>query len=249
MQEFFDTYYAPNNAVLSIAGDFEPAEAMALVHRYFDGIPRHAVAPYRPPELQPQTSERTDTLPDPHAQLPAFHIAWHIPESREADHYALEMLGLILGDGESSRLYQELVKERELCQEIFVGTDDRRGPDLFSVWAIMAQGHTGAEARQHIFAQLESVAQRGVTERELQKARNRVRSIFIFGLQSNRDRSQRLAEFELYYGNAELIRTEADHYMRVTRADVQRVAGQYFAATNRTVLDVVPLPAQEGGER
>ena len=249
MQEFFDTYYAPNNAVLSIAGDFDPDEAMTLVHRYFDGIREHAVAPYRPGELPPQTSERTATLPDAHAQLPAFHIAWHIPPIREDDHYALEMLGLILGDGDSSRLYQELVKEEELCQEIFVGTDDRRGPDLFSVWAIMAEGHQGQEARDRIYAQIRSVAQSGVTERELQKAQNRIRSLFIFGLQSNLQRAQRLAEFELYFGDAQIIRGEADRYMRVTRDDIRRVAGQYFAETNRTVLDVVPAPAEEGGEQ
>jgi len=247
VQEFFETYYAPNNAVLSIAGDFDSDEAMTLIHRYFDSIENRPVAPYRPSELAPQTRERTDTMTDPHAPLPAFHIAWHIPENRQPDHYALEMLGLILGDGESSRLYQELVKEDELCQEIFVGTDDRRGPDLFSVWAIMAQGQSAQDARARVYAQLESVAQSGVTERELQKAQNRVRSIFVFGLQSNLQRSQRLAEFELYHGDAELIRPELGQYLNVTRADVQRVAGQYFAATNRTVLDVVPAP-QEASE-
>src|SRR5690606_27896668 len=104
VQEFFNRYYAPNNAVLSISGDFDPEEAMQLVRRYFGEIPSREVPPYQPGELSPQTSERTDTLPDPLAQRPAFHLAWHIPPSREADHYALEMLGLVLGDGESSRL-------------------------------------------------------------------------------------------------------------------------------------------------
>jgi predicted Zn-dependent peptidase len=185
-------------------------------------------------------------MQDPLAERPAFHIAWHIPPSREADHYALEMMGLVLGDGDSSRLYQELVKERELCQEIFVGTDDRRGPDLFSVWAIMSAGHTGNEARERIYAQIDSLTRRGVTDRELEKARNRVRSLFIFGLQSNLQRSQRLAEYELYYGNAETIREELARYNAVTSDDIRRVAGQYFAATNRTVLDVVPAPEQQG---
>ncbi|MEZ4337243.1 MAG: pitrilysin family protein [Sandaracinaceae bacterium] len=248
VQEFFDTYYAPNNAVLSIAGDFDPDEAMAMVHRYFDDIQNRPVAPYRPEALRPQTRERTDTLEDAHAPLPAFHVAWHIPTSREADHYALEMMGLVLGDGESSRLYQELVKDEELCQEVFVGTDDRRGPDLFSVWAIMAQGQSPEEARNRIYSQIERVAREGVTARELQKAQNRVRSLFVFGLQSNLQRSQQLAEFELYHGDAELIRQELGQYLNVTNADIQRVAGQYFAATNRTVLDVVPA-AEEGGEQ
>ncbi|MEC7518774.1 MAG: pitrilysin family protein [Myxococcota bacterium] len=250
VQQFFDTYYKPNNAVLSIAGDFDPEEAMTLVRRYFGEIPSGELPEYAPGELAPQTSERVDTILDPLAPRPAFHLAWHIPPTREADHYALEMMGLILGDGESSRLYQELVKERELAQEVFIGTDDRRGPDLFSAWVILSEGHTGEEAREVIYGQLDSVARRGVTERELEKARNRIRATFVFGLQSNLQKSQRLAEYELYHGNAEHIREEMGRYMAVTREDIQRVAGQYFAETNRTVLDVVPQPPQqEGGEQ
>jgi predicted Zn-dependent peptidase len=250
VQEFFDTYYTPNNAVLSIAGDFDPDEAMELVERYFGDIPSREVPELELPELAPQTRERTETMQDPLAERPAFHIGWHIPPTRHGDHYALEMMGLILGDGESSRLYQELVKEEEICQQIYVGTDDRRGPDLFSVWAILAEGHTGEEARERIYAQIERIADEGVTERELQKARNRVRSLFIFGLQSNLQKAQRLAEYELYWGDAEIIRGEMDRYMDVTREDIERVAGQYFAPTNRTVLDVVPPPSgEEGGEQ
>ena len=247
VQEFFDTYYSPSNAVVSIAGDFDPEEAMTMVRRYFGDIPAREVPEFQPGELPPQTSERTETMQDPLAPRPAFHLGWHIPPSREADHYALEMMGLILGDGESSRLYQQLVKEEEIAQEIFVGTDDRRGPDLFSVWAILAEGHTGEEARELIYAQLENVAEEGVTERELQKAQNRVSSLFVFGLQSNLQKSQRLAEYEVYFGNAELIREEMARYMAVTSEDIQRVAGQYFAPTNRTVLDVVPAPQQQEG--
>lgn len=245
VQEFFDSYYAPNNAVVSISGDFDPEEAMELVRRFFGEIQRRDVPPYEPGPMAPQTSERTDTMQDPLAELPAFHIAWHIPSSREADHYALEIMGLVLGDGESSRLYQELVKERELVQSIFVGTDDRRGPDLFSVWAIVANGRTPEEVRPHIYAEIERIARAGVTERELEKAKNRVRSSFVFGLQSNLQRARHLAEFETYWGNAELIRSELDRYLAVTDDDIRRVAGLYFAPTNRTVLDVVPAPRQQ----
>jgi zinc protease len=249
VQQFWQTYYAPNNAVVSISGDFDPDEAMQLVRRYFGDIPSREVPDFEPPPLSPQTSERTDTIEDPLAERPAFHVDWHIPPSRERDHYALEMLSLVLGDGESSRLYQELVKERELMQSIQVSTDDRRGPDLFSVWGIVSAGHTGAEVRPHIYAQIDRIAREGITPRELEKAKNRVRSIFIFGLQSNLQRAQRLAEYETYWGNAELIRGELDRYLAVTNDDVRRVAGQYFAPTNRTVLDVVPAPQQqqEGG--
>ena len=106
----------------------------------------------------------------------------------------------------------------------------------------MAQGHTGAEVREVLYQQMERVGAEGVTDRELEKVKNLVRRQFVFGLQSNLARARQLAEYELYDGNASLLRTELDRYLAVTREDVQRVARQYFAATNRSVLDVLPPP-------
>ncbi len=248
VQEFFNTYYAPNNAVVSISGDFDPEDALAMVKHYFGDIPARETPAFDPPPRAKQTAEQRETMYDANATLPAFHLAYHIPTSRTPDHYALEMLALVLGDGESSRLYQRLVKREEICQEVAVGTDDRRGPDLFSAWAVMASGHQPKAAQEVIYAELESIARESVTERELQKAKNRVSGAFVFGLQSNMARSQRLAEFELYYGDANLLKLELDHYLAVTAEDIKRVAGQYFDVTNRTVLDVLPgeAPAEEG---
>lgn len=251
VQDFWQTYYAPNNAVLSISGDFEPTATLALVERYFGNIGRRATPAYAPGAIAAQTREITETMIDPLAPLPAFHIAYHIPQSHETSHYPLELLAIVLGDGESSRLYQKLVKETELLQEISVSTDDRRGPDVFSFWGVVSTGHTGAEARTIIFNEIQDIARRGITARELEKARNRIRASFVFGLQSNLSRAMQLAEYEMYWGNAELLRAELDRYLAVTADDVQRAASTYFDATNRTVLDVVPPPgdAAEGGGR
>jgi predicted Zn-dependent peptidase len=243
VQEFFDTHYAPNNAVLGIAGDFEPAAALGLVQTYFGAIPKANVKPFSTPELAPQTAERKDSMLDPLAELPAFHVAYHIPRDREPDHYPLDLLALVLGDGESSRLYQKLVKEKEILQEIDVNTDGRRGPDLFSFWGICAKGKSAEAARKAIFDELTSVAQKGVSARELQKAKNRMRANFVFGLATNLARASKLAEYETYFGDANLLMTELGHYSTVTQDDIKRVAGQYFAPTNRTVLDVVPARA------
>lgn len=248
VQEFWTRWYPPNNAVLVVSGDFEIDAAMALIHQHFDDIERREVPAWSEGDLAPQTAERTDTLYDSHAHLPAFHVTWHIPRSREPDHYALELLAMALGDGESSRLYQELVKEREICTEFFVSTDDRRGPDLFSAFAVMAEGHAGPEARPVIYAAIEDIARRGLSVRELARIRNRIRSYFVFSIQGNLSRARTLAEYELYHGNAELIRTELDRYLAVTSADIQRVASTYFAETNRTVLDVVPQPTPAAEE-
>jgi predicted Zn-dependent peptidase len=240
VRAFHDRYYAPDNAVLSVAGDFDPAQLMEMVRRHFGMIPARRAPPWQDPGFAPQTEERTDTMVDPQAQLPAFHVVWHIPPRRTPDHYPLELLAAVLGMGESSRLHQELVKNRELANQVNVYTEDRRGPDIFGVWCLVAQGRTGAEVREVLYREMDRVANEGISDRELEKVKNLVRRHFVFGLQSNLNRARQLAEYELYDGNAALLRTELDRYLAVTREDVQRVARQYFAPSNRTVLDVLP---------
>ena len=240
VRAFHDRYYAPDNAVLSIAGDFEPAQAMEMVRAHFAMIPARRAPAWTDPGFTPPTEPSAETMTDPLARSAAFHVLWHIPARRTPDHYALEILATILADGDSSRLHQSLVRQREILADINVETDDRRGPDLFIAFGIVAGAHTGAEARAVIDETIRDVAERGVTARELDKARNRFRHRFVFGLQSNMARAMHLAEFELYDGNASLLRSELDRYLAVTAADVQRVARQYLLTPNRTVLDVVP---------
>jgi predicted Zn-dependent peptidase len=243
VQQFFTTYYAPNNAVVSIAGDFEPEAAVKLVQQYFGKIPAASVKPFTTPDPPPQTAERKDSMLDPLAELPAFHVGYHIPRDRDPDHYPLEMLALILGDGDSSRLYQKLVKEREILQDISVNTDGRRGPDLFSFWAVCAEGKSPEAARTLIFDELKSIATKGISARELEKAKNRVKAEFVFGLQGNLSRATRLAEYETFFGDANLLLGELDRYSAVSGEDIKRVTAQYFVPTNRTILDVVPAKA------
>ena len=242
VRAFWKQYYGPANAVLAIAGDFDPEQAFALVKHYFGTIDDRSKPRPVPSEIKPQTSERSDTLIDANAELPAFHLAWHVPPARHEDHYALEILASVLGDGESSRLYQLLVKDKELLQEIYLGTDDRRGPDLFSVWAVVSRQGSAAKAKELIFQSLEDVAEKGISARELERAKNQIRSRVVFGLQSSLHRASKLAEYELFFGDANIIRDELERYLSVSEADVRRVAGAYFPATNRTVLDVVPAP-------
>jgi predicted Zn-dependent peptidase len=240
VRAFHDRYYAPDNAVIAIAGDFDAAQAMSLVRQYVGPIAPRRAPPWQAPAYEPPHAERVDTITDAHAQAPAFHVAWHIPPQREPDHYALDVLATVLGNGRSSRLYQDLVRRDEIASSIEVDTEGHRGPDIFTVWCILASGHTGAEARARIDQQLDDIAQRGITERELGRARNLLRRQFVFGLQSYLIRARRLAVYEMYDGDATLIRTELDRYLAVTSADVQRVAGRYFAHENRAVLDVLP---------
>ncbi|MEM7446949.1 MAG: pitrilysin family protein [Myxococcota bacterium] len=242
--DFYNRFYGPNNAVVAIAGDFESRQAMDVLGTYFEEIEPRSRPERVEPTFTPQTEQRRSTNIDRFAELPALHLAYSIPPMRTETHYALELLALLLGDGESSRLYQTLVKDLELCTQISVYTYDRRGPDLFHIFGILSKTEHASATEEAIYREIRSIAEEGVSPRELQKAKNRVRSYFVFGLQSNLNRAQRLAEYEMYWGNAEELRTELQHYLQVSSAQIQDAAGRYFAATNRTVLSVLPTSSQ-----
>jgi predicted Zn-dependent peptidase len=237
---FWQGWYGPNNAVLAIVGDFDPDEAARLVEEHFGQIPRRTVPAWTDPGFAGQTAERSEVMYDRLATMPAFFVLYHIPPARHADHYAVEMLAVILGDGESSRLYQLLVEENRVCTEVSAYTDDRRGPDLINIEGIVAAGHQPAEARLLVEQEIERVQTAGVTDREMTKARNRVRAHFVFGLETTLQRAQQLAEFELFHGDARLLLTEVERYLAVTPQQVQDAARRYLPASNRTVLDVIP---------
>ncbi len=239
---FYESWYAPNNAVLVVVGDFESTEALRLVEEHFGDIPRRQIPQWQDPGFPDQAEEQVETMEDRLAQLPAFFVTHHIPESRHTDHYPLELLGVILGDGESSRLHRRLVEEEQVCTQVRAYTDDRRGPDLFNFEGILSSGHQPAEARALIDEEVARIVRDGVTPRELTKARNRARAYFVFGLQTTMQRAQQLAEFELYWGDATLLRTELNRYLAVTAEQIQNVARRYLVVTNRTVLDVLPAP-------
>lgn len=251
-RDFYQSWYAPNNAVLSVVGDFEPEAALQLVQEHFGDIPRRTVPQWQDPGFPGQTEEHQEVMSDRLARLPAFFVVYHIPQNREAEHYPLELLGVIMGDGDSSRLHRLLVEERRVCSYVRAYTDDRRGPDLMNFEGFMAAGHQPAEARQIVYEEIDRIAREGVTPRELTKARNRARAAFVFGLQTTLQRARQLGEYELYYGDAGILRTEVNRYLEVTAEQIQQAAAQYLTESNRTVLDVMPAsepaPGQDGPE-
>src|SRR5262249_51642599 len=150
--------------------------ALQFTQSFFGKIAARKVPGYEPGSLKAQTSEHRETISDPNASLQGMHIAYHIPASREKDHYALEILGNALSDGESSLLYRKLVKDKELCVEVHADADGRRGPDLFSFWLLMASAKQPADAETVINALIQEIGQKGLSERDLQKAKNRIQS-------------------------------------------------------------------------
>ncbi|MBX3185578.1 MAG: insulinase family protein [Labilithrix sp.] len=241
VRAFHASYYAPNNAVLSIAGDFEEAEALALVKKYFgDARPQPNVPRFDPPPLPAQTAPRSTVVEDGHAKLPAVFMGWVIPPSHEPDHYALELAAMLLGDGESSRLHRALVRERSLAIGADAQTGGNRGPDMFELDVKLASGARVDQVVKLVEGQIADVAKLGPSDDDMKKLKNRLRAKFLFGLQSNFARAQKLAEMELYRGDASLLNAELDKYLAVTKDDVKRVTAKYLTPSRRSLVEVKP---------
>jgi predicted Zn-dependent peptidase len=241
VQAFHDAYYGPDNAVLAIAGDFDPDVAMDYVHQYFADAPRRKVAPpYTPPPVPEQSAPRCADVPDTNARTPGLYVGWVIPPARTPEHYALEMAASILGQGESSRLYQRLVRTDGTAQRVMVWTNDQRGPDLFGLNVVLSEKAKLPEVEKTVDAELSRFAETGPTPAELAKAKTRASSDFLFGLETNLDRANQLAEFELFWGDAKLLTRELEHYQAVTATEVRDAVKKYLTKERRSIVHVLP---------
>lgn len=240
VRAFHASYYAPNNAILAIAGDFDENEALGYAKKYFGDAKSITVPKYEPPAMPEQTAPRNAVVEDTHAKLPAVLYGWTVPESSHPDHYALELAARLLSDGESSRLYRALVRERSLTVDASAELAGHRGPDMFEISARLASGAKVADVQKLIESQIGDVARIGPTDEEMKKLRARVVSTYLFHLESNFARAQQLAEFELYRGDANLLDKELDKYLAVTKDDIKRVTAKYLTTQRRNTIEVKP---------
>jgi predicted Zn-dependent peptidase len=246
VQEFFRIYYAPNNAVLAIVGDFETGEAIELVRKYFEGIPSQP-AP-RPVDVsEPEdVAQSQEVFDDKLAPAPAFVLGWKIPARRTPDFYALSLAADLIFEGDSSRLYQKLVKGDESVVSIQGGIDERRGPSALYIFALPKPGEEVATIRDQIFDEIRSLRNSGPSAAEMEKLRNGLCNDVVRGRQSTMYRAQRLAEYTLYDGDPTLFDTELDQYLAITPEQIRSAVERYLDVENRVVLDIVPAALAEG---
>lgn len=238
---FHAQHYGPNNAVLSIAGDIDPAEAMALVHRYFDRVPKITVAPFREGTLPEQRAPRQETMVDAHARTAASLSGWAIPFTLDADHPALELAADLLGGGESSRLNHLLVVERRLAQSVSAYCDViRRGPDSLIIDVKLAAGANALEVERLVDGELLRLARTPPSAAELSALHRKAISRLVFGLEDNTSRAVLTGAYELLYGDAGLLERQLPRYLAVTADDVRRVAGRYLTPARRSRILVLP---------
>ncbi len=238
--EFHEMFYVPNNAVLVIAGDIDVDATRPLVEKYFAEIPAGTKEIRRPQPNEPRRMvEVRDTVYD-NIQLPAVIQAYHIPGQGTDDYYAVEMLGSILSQGQSSRLYRSLVDEQRLAIQVAAIPLGLEHPGLSIVFGIPQMGVDPKLLEDAINIELEKIRNELITEVEMEKLRNQYENRIVNNNNTIASRAQNLASNHTFFGNADRVNTLLDKYMAVTREDIQRAAQEYFRENNRVVLYFLP---------
>ncbi len=242
VREFFHTFYRPDNATVVIVGDFSASQAIAWAEKYFRGIPRSQQAVPRVSVQEPiHTDERRATRSyGRNSPLPAVVAGYQMPAIFTPDSYPLNLASSILSAGESSRLYRKLVYDDRIALQTAGFGAFTEHPNLFIAFAVMNQGHGAAEGERAIASVLEQVRTSPVNPGELEKAKNQATSSSILGRETVQQIADALGRAAVLGGDPALTNTELDHYLRVTLADIQRVAREYFVSAHRTVLTIEP---------
>ena len=246
VKDFFRVYYAPNNAALALVGDFKPDVALARIKKYFEAIPSQSAPPPVDTTEPVQAAERRFTVQDPLARLPQIIIGYKGIAGNTPDSYAMQVLSQALVTGQSSRLYQKLVKEKELVTGVFGFPNTMRGGGDYQITATVAPGKKLEDVEAAINDEIVRIQREPIADWELTKAKNSSRRSSIQALQNSLGTATRLAQFAVFYNDPNLINTQFDKIAAVTKDDVQRVANKYLKATNRTVGITVPQTRSGG---
>ena len=257
VRSFFKTYYAPNNAVLVVAGDTTAAEVRRLAEKHFGSIPRQPPPPpadlSEPPQTAPKSFTRTDKL----ARTPAMAVAWHLPPRMTKDFFALSVLDPLLNSDDSARMYRKLVREERLAMSSqgafnFLGPNwDMKGPMLYTMRVDYFNDKTADQVLAAIESVLDDVRKNGVTAAELAQAKTTMRSAFLDDMEAGGmplfGRANLLGVFALFDDDPGRINTILAEMDKVTLDDVKAAAARWLVPTNRTSIDSRPAAKPSAG--
>jgi zinc protease len=243
VRDFHRTYYVPENATLTIVGDFDPEQTLQFVNNYFARVPKaKQPVPRDLPKEPPMKKERRETVEESWP-LPAVVVAHHITYDGHPDSYPLHIASKILSDGQSARIVRELVYNKRLALTAFGQGNITEDPNLFFAVAIVQPGRTVQEAEKALIAELDKLKNEPVTAHELQRAKNQFARDYIVGRESNQEKALHLAHAAVIHNDLATADGEFDVFMNVSVEDVQRVAKTYFTPENRLVLTIMPRGA------
>ncbi len=240
-KNFYATYYVPNNATLSIAGDINPTEAKKLIQDYFGSIPKGTKTIKRPHVTEkPITKEIVVTSEDKNAQLPAILIAYRTPKETDKDAYVLDIISNVLSNGQSSRITKNVVNKKQLALasgSFLYGLEDY---GAFFIYAMPNQGVETDKLLEALDLEVDNLINNGISEKELQTQINKLEKQFVSGNGTTSGIAENLANYHVYFGDANLINTEIDKYRAITVDDIKRVAKKYLNKNQRVRMNVVP---------
>lgn len=238
--DFYKTFYVPNNAVLSIAGDFKTEEVKNWIEQYFAAIPRGTREIPRPNITPSLLGKEVRDVVEDNIQLPAVIQAYRAPKQGSTEYYAFNMLSALLSGGQSSRMNKSIVDEKQLAVQAVAIPFFNESAGLFINLAIANMGVKPDTLEQAIDVEINKVKTALVSEREFQKVKNQILTQFVSSNASMAGIAESLANYEVYFGDANLINTEIEKYNKVTRQDLLDVAKKYLNKDNRVVLYYVP---------
>ena len=238
VREFHDTYYVPENATLTVVGDFDPALTLQLITKYFGRVPK-AVRPVPRdiPREPPHKKERRVTLTEDWP-LPVVVVAYHITYDGHPDSYPLHIVGKVLSDGQSARVTKALVYDRQIAASAFASGNIEEDPSLFYAVAIVQPGHSPAEVEKALIEEIEKLQREPISPRELQRAKNQFARDYIIGRESIQEKALHLAHGAVIHNDITTTDGEFEIFQNITVADVQRVAKTYFTPENRLVMTI-----------
>ncbi len=242
-ERFFKAYYGPNNAVIGMVGDINPAEVIKLVEDTFGKIPP---APIPPPVFTAEPIQRGERRIEVEFDAePLVLIGYHKPGIGNPDDYVFDVIESILSDGVTSRLHERLVRDRKVAVSVDADTSfpGARTPNLFVVAGVPRAPHTTAEVEAEVYRELERLQAEPVTQKELEKVLNNLDASLVRSLRSSSGLAGSLAYYQTVNGDWQYLVKGRDRIAAVTADDVQRVAKQYFTKSNRTVVTLVKAPA------
>ena len=239
VKDFFRTYYAPNNATLTIAGDFDPASVKTLVRQYFGDIPRGPALPARPSVPPVKLAKDTFLVMEDKVQLPRAFYNWPTVKLFASDDAALDVLASVLTSGKNSRLYKKLVYDMQIAQNVRASQQSSRLAGYFQIDVTPKPGQSLANIDGIIQQELQRLMTEPITTRELARVQNSFRSTYLNRMTSVQNKADILNSYNYLAGTPDYIQQDAGRYDRVTLADVQRVARTYLTKP-KVVLTVVP---------
>ncbi len=239
IKKFYEKYYTPGNAVLSIAGDIDIESTFKLVEKYFSSINRGDEIPPRKFDDYPILHEEIVQIKD-NVQLPGIFLGYKIPEENSKEYYAFDILTDILSSGDSSRIYNSLVYDKQMVSDTGCWVEGREFAGLFYFYAILMPGIKLEEVQEEFDRILGDFSLNGPAERELEKVKNRIETKSIYRMQTNLAKADMLAHYKTFYNDAGLVNSTIDRYMEVNAADIMQAAAKYLNRNNRVVLNYIP---------